>query len=173
MRFRMCRRTWRTAAAGRLWQRTRRNWRNCCSTKRRLRSYLAMHLARRDICGFRTRPRSSVSTKGCAVSTVFFRGSRPRPNLTRVLKPAPQRLEPIFSPRIWGARSLAPLFPEKSNLAEPLGEAWLTGLDCRVATSEFRGKSLRDAWREMPVEWRGTQFTQADEFPLLVKIIFP
>jgi mannose-6-phosphate isomerase len=89
------------------------------------------------------------------------------------LKPAPQRLEPIFSPRIWGARSLAPLFPEKSNLAEPLGEAWLTGLDCRVATSEFRRKTLRDAWREMPREWRGTQFADSDEFPLLVKFIFP
>ena len=89
------------------------------------------------------------------------------------MKPAPQRLEPIFSPRIWGARSLAPLFPEKSNLAEPLGEAWLTGLDCRVATSEFRGKTLREAWRQMPSEWRGSSFAETDEFPLLVKFIFP
>jgi mannose-6-phosphate isomerase len=89
------------------------------------------------------------------------------------LKPAPQRFEPIFSPRIWGARSLAPLFPEKSILAEPLGEAWLTGLDCRVATSEFRGKTLRDAWHAMPREWRGTQFANVGEFPLLVKFIFP
>ncbi len=89
------------------------------------------------------------------------------------MKPAPQRLEPIFSPRIWGARSLAPLFPEKSNLEEPLGEAWLTGLDCRIATSEFRGKTLRDAWRAMPREWRGTQFANVGEFPLLVKFIFP
>ncbi len=89
------------------------------------------------------------------------------------MKPAPQRLEPIFSPRIWGARSLAPLFPEKSNLKEPLGEAWLTGLDCRVATSEFRGKTLREAWRAMPREWRGTQFADGVEFPLLVKFIFP
>jgi mannose-6-phosphate isomerase len=89
------------------------------------------------------------------------------------LKPAPQRLEPIFSPRIWGARSLAPLYPEKSNLVEPLGEAWLTGLDCRVATSEFRGKTLREAWHAMPREWRGTQFADDGEFPLLVKFIFP
>jgi mannose-6-phosphate isomerase len=87
--------------------------------------------------------------------------------------PAPQRIEPIFSPRIWGARSLAPLYPDKSNLAEPLGEAWLTGLDCRIATSEFRGKTLAEAWREMPAEWRGTRFAAGEDFPLLVKFIFP
>jgi mannose-6-phosphate isomerase len=89
------------------------------------------------------------------------------------LKPAPQRLEPIFSPRIWGARSLAPLFPDKTDLVEPLGEAWLTSVESRVATPEFRGKTLGEAWREMPAEWRGTQFSANDEFPLLVKFIFP
>jgi mannose-6-phosphate isomerase len=89
------------------------------------------------------------------------------------LRAEPVRLEPIFSPRIWGAHSLAPLYPEKSDLAEPLGEAWLSGLDCKIATSEFRGKTLREAWREMPAEWRGTRFSADDEFPLLVKFIFP
>lgn len=89
------------------------------------------------------------------------------------MKPAPQRLDPFFSPRIWGAHSLAPLFPDKSNLAEPLGEAWVTSLDCKIATPEFRGKTLREAWRDMPVDWRGTQFSASEEFPLLVKFIFP
>jgi mannose-6-phosphate isomerase len=89
------------------------------------------------------------------------------------VKPAPQRLEPIFSPRIWGTRSLAPLFPDKTDLAEPLGEAWLTSVDSKISTSEFRGKTLGQAWREMPSEWRGTQFTSNTEFPLLVKFIFP
>jgi mannose-6-phosphate isomerase len=89
------------------------------------------------------------------------------------VKPAPQRLEPIFSPRIWGARSLAPLFPDKTDLPEPLGEAWLTSVESKIATPEFRGKTLGDAWREMPAEWRGTQFSANDEFPLLVKFIFP
>jgi len=91
--------------------------------------------------------------------------------------PAPLRIEPIFSPRIWGSRSLAPLFPEKSDLAEPLGEAWLTGLDCTVERSEwagkFGGKTLGETWREMPVKWRGQQFAHEDVFPLLVKFIFP
>ena len=89
------------------------------------------------------------------------------------MNPEPFRIEPVFSPRIWGSRSLAPLFPEKKNLEEPLGEAWLTGVDCRVATGPFAGKTLGEAWREMPAEWRGTKFAEAGDFPLLVKFIFP
>jgi mannose-6-phosphate isomerase len=68
---------------------------------------------------------------------------------------------------------LAPLFPEKSNLTEPLGEAWLTGLDCRIASGPFAGKTLGAAWKEMPVEWRGTRLAAEANFPLLVKFIFP
>ena len=89
------------------------------------------------------------------------------------MRPAPTRIEPIFSPRLWGARSLAPLYPEKSNLTEPLGEAWLTGVDCRIASGPFAGKTLGAAWREMPAAWRGERFANIDHFPLLVKFIFP
>jgi len=89
------------------------------------------------------------------------------------VKPEPFRIEPTFVPRIWGARSLAPLYPEKSNLPEPIGEAWLTGVDCRVASGPFAGKSLRAAWTEMPAEWRGSQLDAEANFPLLVKFIFP
>src|SRR5258708_40112529 len=49
------------------------------------------------------------------------------------MQPALSRLEPFFSPRIWGQRSLAPWYPEKVNLKEPLGEAWLTAFDSRVS----------------------------------------
>jgi mannose-6-phosphate isomerase len=89
------------------------------------------------------------------------------------MRPEPTRIEPVFSPRIWGARSLAPLFPEKTNLKEPLGEAWLTGVDCRIASGPYTGKTLGEAWREMPVEWRGTRLASTPRFPLLVKFIFP
>jgi mannose-6-phosphate isomerase len=89
------------------------------------------------------------------------------------LKPEPFRIEPVFSPRIWGAKSLAPLFPEKTNLAEPLGEAWLTGVDCKIASGPFSGKTLGAAWREMSADWRGTRLTSVQDFPLLVKFIFP
>jgi mannose-6-phosphate isomerase len=68
---------------------------------------------------------------------------------------------------------LAPLFPDKSNLLEPLGEAWLTGVDCRIASGPFAGKTLGAAWTEMPAEWRGSQLAGEASFPLLVKFIFP
>ena len=76
-------------------------------------------------------------------------------------------------PRIWGARSLAPLYSEKSNLPEPIGEVWLTGVNCKVASGPYAGKTLGEAWREMPPEWRGTRFTEPGNFPILVKFIFP
>jgi mannose-6-phosphate isomerase len=86
---------------------------------------------------------------------------------------APARLEPIFSARPWGARSLAPLFPEKSNLAEHLGEAWLTGDECRFASGPFTSKKLGEIWPELPPDWTGTQIDpKVAAFPLLVKFIF-
>jgi mannose-6-phosphate isomerase len=84
----------------------------------------------------------------------------------------PSRLEPIFSPRPWGARSLAPFFPEKTNLAEPLGEAWMTGSDCVFADGPFRGRRLGEVWPTLPAEWTGTRVDRSHAFPLLVKFIF-
>jgi mannose-6-phosphate isomerase len=84
----------------------------------------------------------------------------------------PARLEPTFSPRPWGSLSLAPLFPEKSGLAEPVGEAWLTGRECRFANGPFTGWKLGDAWGAMPPEWAGTSAERNGDFPLLVKFIF-
>src|SRR5271170_4446214 len=88
-----------------------------------------------------------------------------------ILRPA--RLEPVFSPRPWGALSLAPFFPEMSNLAEPIGEAWMTGAECRFATGPFAGQKLGQAWPEMPAEWRGTRAARDSLLSLLVKFIFP
>jgi mannose-6-phosphate isomerase len=84
----------------------------------------------------------------------------------------PARLEPIFSPRPWGSLSLAPFFPEKSNLKEPLGEAWLTGSECRYASGPFEGRTLGNVWPEMPADWAGTKADRGSVFPLLVKFIF-
>jgi mannose-6-phosphate isomerase len=90
-----------------------------------------------------------------------------------VVKPVLTRIDPIFSPRPWGARSLAPLFPGKTDLPEPIGEAWLTALDSRVANGPFAGKPLGESWRAMPLEWRGTRPGRYKDFPLLVKFLFP
>ena len=59
------------------------------------------------------------------------------------------------------------------DLKSPIGEAWLTGINCKVATGPFAGKTLGEAWGEMPAEWRGTRLARVAEFPLLVKFIFP
>jgi mannose-6-phosphate isomerase len=90
-----------------------------------------------------------------------------------VVEPALTRIEPIFSPRPWGARSLAPLFPDKTDLSEPLGEAWLTAMTSQVSTGPFAGKSLGETWCHMPGDWRGTRFARHKEFPLLLKFLFP
>ena len=85
----------------------------------------------------------------------------------------PARLEPVFSPRPWGTRSLAPFFPEMTNLAEPIGEAWMTGNESRFASGPFAGKKLAEVWPQMPPEWAGTNIERSGDFPLLVKFIFP
>ena len=89
------------------------------------------------------------------------------------MKPVPARLEPVFVPRIWGAHSLAPLFPEKTGLPEPIGEVWMTGDDCRFASGPLAGRKLGEAWREMSAEWKGHRAEVEKSIPLLVKFIFP
>jgi mannose-6-phosphate isomerase len=59
-----------------------------------------------------------------------------------------------------------------SSLAEPIGEAWMTGGESRFVGGAFDGQTLSEAWPAMPVEWTGTRLTRAPKFPLLVKFIF-
>jgi mannose-6-phosphate isomerase len=82
------------------------------------------------------------------------------------------RLEPIFSARPWGSLSLAPFFPDKSALASPIGEAWMTGSESVFAGGPFAGQKLGDAWLRMPVEWTGTSIRRGGLFPILTKFIF-
>ena len=89
------------------------------------------------------------------------------------MKPRPVRLEPLFVPRIWGARNLAPLFPDKQSLPEPIGEVWLTGNDCRFADGPFAGEKLGEAWPRMGDDWSGRNVSREKPFPLLAKFIFP
>ncbi len=84
----------------------------------------------------------------------------------------PVRLEPTFSPRPWGSRSLAPFFPQMKNLAEPFGEAWMTGNESRFVDGPFAGKTLGQVWPTMAPEWTGNAVERGSAFPLLVKFIF-
>lgn len=85
----------------------------------------------------------------------------------------PARLEARFVPRIWGARTLAPLFPEKTALSEPIGEVWLTGSECQFADGPFAGERLGDAWPRMGDDWTGEGARRDKPFPFLAKFLFP
>jgi len=89
------------------------------------------------------------------------------------VRAAPFRIVPTFHPRIWGERSLAPLFPDKVNLPAPIGEVWLTDAKCLIASGPFATKTLQEAWPELPVDWRGPRCAGMKDFPLLVKFVFP
>jgi mannose-6-phosphate isomerase len=90
-----------------------------------------------------------------------------------VAEPVLTRIEPFFSQRPWGTRSLAPLFPETPNLPDPVGEAWLTAFESQVANGPYACKSLGKSWSAMPTEWKGTRFGTCKDFPVLVKFLFP
>ena len=88
------------------------------------------------------------------------------------MKLAPSRISPIFVPRIWGTRTLAPLF-ETPPGPEPIGEVWLTGDRCVFATGPLEGRSLGEVWPTLSAEWSGSDVENAPRIPLLVKFIFP
>lgn len=86
---------------------------------------------------------------------------------------APFRLEPQLSERPWGAADLNPWFDIKATSA-PIGEVWLTGDLCRVATGELAGKTLGEVFAEHSREMLGTGAPPwaAGMSPLLLKVIF-
>ena len=82
---------------------------------------------------------------------------------------APFRIEPHFDPRIWGFRDLRPWYDVVSG-GEPIGEAWLTGDQCRIATGPHAGKTLGQIFQLAPAEMIGSSVHPGS--PLLIKIIF-
>lgn len=88
-------------------------------------------------------------------------------------KPIPCRIEPRMVSRIWGRRWLDPVYTAAEELAEPVGEAWLTGEDCTFADGPFAGESLGRAWSRMGREWKGKRLEAETKFPLLAKFLFP
>jgi mannose-6-phosphate isomerase len=92
------------------------------------------------------------------------------------VKLAPARLAPLFMPRIWGSRNLAPLFAALPG-KEPIGEVWLTGDACAFApdshNGSLAGQSLGQVWPTLPAEWTGTRLRDLPRIPVLAKFIFP
>jgi mannose-6-phosphate isomerase len=83
---------------------------------------------------------------------------------------APFLIEPLFVGRVWGWNDLRPWFDRVAD-KEPIGEVWLTGDDCAVATGPQAGKLLREVFREAPEAMLG-KGVASTESPLLIKVIF-
>jgi mannose-6-phosphate isomerase len=79
---------------------------------------------------------------------------------------------PAFDPRPWGTTDLSPIYPDH-KFDEKIGEAWLTGDQCKVANGPLAGKTLAELSEELGRELVGEAARDARRFPLLLKFLFP
>src|SRR5262249_3439295 len=84
----------------------------------------------------------------------------------------PLLLRPQFHERVWGTRDLAPVYSREIT-GNPIGEAWLTGDDCRIANGPLAGRSLAELTRDSGEQMLGGGVPDASRFPLLIKFLFP
>jgi mannose-6-phosphate isomerase len=84
---------------------------------------------------------------------------------------APFRLAPYFRTRIWGFQDLRPWY-DYTTKGEPIGEVWLTGDDCVVATGPLTGMSFKEFTARYSAPLLGAN-RSGQEFPLLIKVLFP
>ena len=82
----------------------------------------------------------------------------------------PFRIEPQFVGRVWGWKDLRPWYDRTAD-KEPIGEVWLTGDECTVATGSHRGKTLAALFDEQPHAMLGPEASSSGS-PLLLKVIF-
>jgi mannose-6-phosphate isomerase len=81
-------------------------------------------------------------------------------------------MQPGFDPRPWGTQDLSPIYPNH-KFGEKIGEAWLTGDDCKVANGPLKGKSLAQLSEQFERGLVGEAARDAKRFPLLLKFLFP
>jgi mannose-6-phosphate isomerase len=82
---------------------------------------------------------------------------------------APFRIDPTFSARVWGFRDLRPWFDRVAD-KEPIGEAWLTGDECLIASGPHKGEKLGALFSASHEALLGAGAPAGS--PLLIKIIF-
>jgi mannose-6-phosphate isomerase len=77
---------------------------------------------------------------------------------------------------VWGYRDLRPWYDVVAQSGEPIGEAWLTGDQCLVATGPHTGKNLAALFAGNAAALLGSATgSEADAHtasPLLIKVIF-
>ena len=79
---------------------------------------------------------------------------------------------PAFDPRPWGTHDLSPIYPNR-KFEEKIGEAWLTGDDCKIANGPLTGQTLAQVSEKYQRELVGDAARDAQRFPLLLKFLFP
>jgi mannose-6-phosphate isomerase len=84
----------------------------------------------------------------------------------------PLLMLPRFDPRPWGTQDLSPIYPNH-KFEEKIGEAWLSGDDCKVANGPLTGKTLAQLSRRYQRELVGEAARDSMRFPLLLKFLFP
>jgi mannose-6-phosphate isomerase len=90
----------------------------------------------------------------------------------------PLLLLPEFYERVWGSRDLSLIYPHKTarqggEFDKPIGEAWLTGDQCRVANGALAGQTLAEVTKRSGRELLGEACADRSRFPLLLKFLFP
>ena len=84
----------------------------------------------------------------------------------------PLLMQPGFDPRPWGTEDLSPIYPNH-KFAEKIGEAWLSGDDCKVANGPLAGHTLSQLSEQYRRELVGEAARDPKRFPLLLKFLFP
>jgi mannose-6-phosphate isomerase len=79
---------------------------------------------------------------------------------------------PAFDPRPWGTEDLSPIYPNH-KFPEKIGEAWLTGDNCKVANGPLAGKTLGQLSEQYQHKLVGEAARDPRRFPLLLKFLFP
>ena len=84
----------------------------------------------------------------------------------------PLLMQPAFDPRPWGTLDLSPIYPNH-RFEQKIGEAWLTGDECKVGNGLLKGKTLSQLSEGYQRELVGDAARDARRFPLLLKFLFP
>ncbi|MGH9470448.1 MAG: type I phosphomannose isomerase catalytic subunit [Terriglobia bacterium] len=101
---------------------------------------------------------------------------------------SPLELTPVFKPKVWGRRDLAPLYPgswttrrgktlssryprRKGLEDEPIGEVWLTDDEAVFTNGALAGMTLAQACKEHGEELCGRADPEG-RFPILAKFLF-
>ena len=84
---------------------------------------------------------------------------------------APFRIDPIYDPRPWGYRDLRPWYDHVVKSGDPIGEVWLTGDECSIASGPHAGEKLGDFFGRAPEALLG-KGVPSTASPLLIKVLF-